>query len=76
MPSLALKRLSGKGLVKHSPIPLRSYQQLMAASQKQVEELQRAHAEKIREQQLLEERRRNMESQQKEVMFNIHYLRI
>lgn len=38
----------------------------MAASQKQVEELQRAHAEKIREQQLLEERRRNMESQQKE----------
>lgn len=39
---------------------------LMAASQKQVEELQRAHAEKIREQQLLEERRRNMESQQKE----------
>ncbi|XP_029193715.2 uncharacterized protein C10orf67, mitochondrial-like isoform X3 [Acropora millepora] len=39
---------------------------LMAASQKQVEELQRAHAEKIREQQLLDERRRNMESQQKE----------
>ncbi|XP_067021008.1 uncharacterized protein C10orf67, mitochondrial-like isoform X4 [Acropora muricata] len=39
---------------------------LMAASQKQVEELQRAHAENIREQQLLEERRRNMESQQKE----------
>ena len=46
----------------------------MAASQKQVEELQKAHAEKIREQQLLEERRRNMESQQKEVMFNMHCL--
>ncbi|XP_068715636.1 uncharacterized protein C10orf67, mitochondrial-like isoform X4 [Montipora foliosa] len=40
---------------------------LMAASRKQVEELQRSHDKKIKEQQLLEEKRRQMESQEKEV---------
>ncbi|XP_068727837.1 uncharacterized protein C10orf67, mitochondrial-like isoform X3 [Montipora capricornis] len=39
---------------------------LMAASRKQVEELQRSHDKKIKEQQLLEEKRRQMESQEKE----------
>ena len=40
----------------------------MAASKKQVEELQRAHDKKIKEQKVLEEKRKLMESQQKEVM--------
>ena len=39
----------------------------MAASRKQVEELQRAHDQKIKEQKLLEEKRKLMDSQQKEV---------
>lgn len=40
----------------------------MAASRKQVEELQRAHDQKIKEQKILDEKRRLMESQQKEVI--------
>ena len=39
----------------------------MAASRKQVEELQQAHNQKIKEQQMLEEKRRLMESQQTQV---------
>lgn len=42
-------------------------QQLMAASRKQVEELQQAHDQKIKEQKILEEKRRLMESQQTKV---------
>ena len=40
----------------------------MAASRKQVEELQRAHDKKIKEQKVFEEERRLTDSQQKEVM--------
>ncbi|XP_073236760.1 uncharacterized protein [Porites lutea] len=39
---------------------------LMAASKKQVEELQRAHDQKIKEQKIIEEKRKLMESQQKQ----------
>ena len=39
----------------------------MAASRKQVEELQQAHDQKLKEQQILEEKRRLMESQQTKV---------
>ena len=42
--------------------------QLMAASKKQVEELQRAHDQKIKEQKIIEEKRKLMESQQKQVL--------
>lgn len=41
---------------------------LMAASKKQVEELQRAHDQKIKEQKIIEEKRKLMESQQKQVL--------
>ena len=40
----------------------------MAASKKQVEELQRAHEQKIKEQKIIEEKRKLMESQQKQVL--------
>lgn len=40
----------------------------MAASKKQVEELQRAHDQKIKEQKIIEEKRKLMESQQKQVL--------
>ena len=39
----------------------------MAASRKQVEELQQAHDQKIKEQKILDEKRRLMESQQTKV---------
>ena len=39
----------------------------MAASRKQAEELQQAHDQKIKEQQILAEKRRLMESQQTKV---------
>ena len=42
----------------------------MAASKKQVEELQRAHDQKIKEQKIIEEKRKLMESQQKQVLYN------
>lgn len=44
-----------------------SFRQIMAASRKQVEELQQAHDQKIKEQKILEEKRRLMESQQTKV---------
>ena len=40
----------------------------MAASKKQVEELQRAYDQKIKEQKIIEEKRKLMESQQKQVL--------
>ena len=40
----------------------------MAASKKKVEELQRAHDQKIKEQKIIEEKRKLMESQQKQVL--------
>lgn len=39
----------------------------MAASRKQVEELQRAHDQKIKEQKIIDEKRKLMESQQTKV---------
>ena len=40
----------------------------MAASKKQVEELQRAHDQKIKERKIIEEKRKLMESQHKQVL--------
>ena len=39
----------------------------MAASRKQIEELQKAHDQKIKEQKILDEKRKVMESQQTKV---------
>lgn len=48
----------------------------MAASKKQVEELQRAHDQKIKEQKIIEEKRKLMESQQKQVLYNKELSRV
>ena len=51
--------------------------QLMAASRKQVEELQRAHDQKIKEQMIIDEKKKLMESQQVTVCMiklGSHYL--
>ena len=42
----------------------------MAVSKKQVEELQRSHDQKIKEQKFIEEKKKLMESQQKQVLYN------
>jgi len=46
----------------------------MAASRKQVEELQQAHDQKIKEQKILDEKRRQMESQQTKVYDKVVFL--
>ena len=48
----------------------------MAASKKQVEELQRAHDQKIKEQKIIEEKRKLMESRQKQVLYNKELSRV
>ena len=48
----------------------------MAASKKQVEELQRAHDQKIKEQKIIEEKRKLMESRQKQVLCNKELSRV
>ena len=48
----------------------------MAASKKQVEELQRAHDQKIKEQKIIEEKRKLMESRQKQVQYNKELSRV